>query len=209
MKICSLSLAVFFNLNAIAFCDTCVVRPDHSKYVSLQAMGKLFLNPYSDFVTSGIFIEYQKPKGIRLGVDIITAPSLSNIRDNTPFKIAVLPSIGIKCWEGRRLKIYQKSAIGVSNGDISISNSREYVSTSRNITRGIAYTEVVLACRLGSNNRFRSPTISYSAGFAGDLGVIPFLSEINNYGLANSTTSFYGGFHTGISVGFNPHYSSG
>lgn len=203
MKIWVLILIVLSSSPSLARCDTCVVRPNHQKYLAINAMGKLFLNPYSDFATSGISSEYQRPNGLRYGIDVITSNSLSNISNETPFRFAVSPTLGIKYSEWKRLTLYQKNSIGLSNGNESLFNSREQSIEQKNITRTIASTEIVVSCRLGSSYRFRSPTISYSIGFAADLGVVPFLSEANNYGYQYRQSSIYSGFYTGIALGFN------
>jgi len=205
MKLQMLSVILLLNLNAIALCDSCVVRPDHSKYTSFTIPVKGLFNDNTTYIITGLSIERQSSYGLRYGLDFITTTSLSNVRKETPLKLAVLPSVGIKYWEGKRIKIHQKTSVGVSNGPVTFYNLAHLdgYSFTRNVTRGIAATELVVSYRLGTNYRLRSPILSYTAGFATDIGLIPFLSETKSYSTSSTKNGEFSGFYTGISLGIN------
>ncbi len=191
--------------SSLATCDSCPVGKDHSTYVSVTSPVGLFLNPYADFATIGLSGTYQAPSGIRVGLDIFTAQSLSNVIDSRPLTIAITPTVGITYKEWNKFKIYQKTSLGISSHvDSYTSTITRYDRDVRN-RRLIASTEMAIGYKVGKHIKKIAPTISYSLGFAGDLGVIPMLSESPSYGYSNRQSSFFEGFYTCLSIGINIH----
>ena len=194
---------MMLNLEISAVCDSCPVQPDHSKYVSISTPFKLFINPATDFVTGGLSVEYQTSSGIRYGIDLITSNSLSNVSETRPLQFAVSPTIGILYKEWNTLKLYQKTAVGISTNNERLYNSREQSFDTKRVSRGIVSTEMVVNYKLGRGHKMRRSVVLYNIGFASHLGAIPILSNVSQWGYSNPGGRQYSGFFTGISIGLN------
>lgn len=66
MKFLAVLIVMMLNLEILAVCDTCPVQPDHSTYLSISTPFKLFINPATDCVTSGLSLEYQTDSSIAM-----------------------------------------------------------------------------------------------------------------------------------------------
>jgi hypothetical protein len=203
MKFFTVLIVTMLNLEILAVCDTCPVQPDHSKYVSISTPFKLFINHATDFVTGGLSLEYQTNSSIRYGIDLITSTSLSNVSETRPLQFAISPTIGIVYKEWKKLTLYQKTAVGISTNNERLYNSREQSFDTKRVSRGIVSTEMILCYKLGRGNKMRHPLVSYNIGFASDLGAIPILSNVPQWGYSNSGGKQYSGFFTGLSIGLN------
>tara|TARA_B110000090_G_C13291151_1_gene412058 strand:+ start:149 stop:793 length:645 start_codon:yes stop_codon:yes gene_type:complete len=203
MKFCTALIVMMLNLKIVAVCDTCPVQPDHSTYLSINTPFKLFINPATDFITGGLALEYQTNSSIRYGVDLITSSSLSNVSETRPLQFAISPSIGIVYKEWNTLKLYQKTAVGISTNNERLYTSRDQSFDTKRVSRGIVSTEMILCYKLGKRKGVKQSVVSYNIGFASDLGAIPILSDVCQWGYSNSGGRPYSGFFTGLSIGLN------
>jgi hypothetical protein len=178
MKFCTALIVMMLNLKILAVCDTCPVQPDHSTYLSINTPFKLFINPATDFITGGLALEYQTNSSIRYGVDLITSSSLSNVSETRPLQFAISPSIGILYKEWNTLKLYQKTARGISTNNERLYTSKDQSFDTKRVSRGILSAEMTLCYQLGKRKGMKQSVVSYNIGFASDLGAIPILSDV-------------------------------